>query len=79
MTDDRISQPIVGLGPSRDRPFELNRFDRIEAARGGGDGPPRRRKRQAPAPVASPAAPTSPADSDATDRPLVGTRLNVVG
>lgn len=79
MANDRISPPIAGITAFRDRPFELNRFERIEDARRGGDRPPRRRQPAAPrlaAPTTS--SPAGP-DFDPDELPLVGTRLDVVG
>lgn len=80
MANDRISPPIEGIAAFRDRPFELNRFDRIEAARRGGDRPPPQHRRPPPPrPAPTTQAPTADAALDPDDRPLVGTKLDVVG
>jgi len=44
---NRLSQPIARSGDTHDRPFDLDRYDRIEAARGGaGRQQPRRQPRR---------------------------------
>jgi len=45
MFDGRVPDPITRVGPSRDRPFEVTHFERVEAARDAGDRGTRGRQR----------------------------------
>jgi hypothetical protein len=65
----RLSQPIARSGDTHDRPFDLDRHDRIEAARGGAgrQAPRRQPRRQSP-------SPSAPGDTD--DDRQVGRHLD---
>ena len=80
MFDGRVPDPITRVGPSRDRPFEVTHFERVEAARDAGDrGTPGRQSppRRAAPPAAAAPTPEPPAADDPTATRRVGAHLDV--
>jgi hypothetical protein len=80
MFDDRVPDPIISAGPSRDRPFETTHFERVEAARAAGDagarGRQRHPRRQAVTTAPGPAAEV-PAGHDPAETRHIGAHLDV--